>query len=55
MPGVPRRMVLVVNFFRFFKLFLFCFVVAISYLVHDVDATCIHGLCKLQTASGNLF
>ena len=42
-----------VNFFGFFRLFLFCFVVAICYLVHDVEA--IHGICKLQTASGNLF
>ena len=50
--GYKRRMVLMVNFFEFLKLF-FCFVVSILDLVHDVKA--IHGICKLQTASGNLF
>ena len=38
---------------QFFKLIFFCFVVALFYLVHDVEA--IHGLCKLQSAAGNLF
>ena len=45
--------VLVVNFFRFFLIIIFCFVVAKFDLLHDVEA--IRGLCKLQTASGNLF
>ena len=35
--GVECRMVLVVNFFRIFKIN-FCFVVAISDLVHNVEA-----------------
>ena len=35
--GVQRRMVLVVSFFVFLKLFFFCFVVAILDLVHDVE------------------
>ena len=42
-----------VNFFRIFKILFFHFVVAIFDLVHDVKA--MHGLCKLLTASGNLF
>ena len=45
-------MALVVNFFVFLNHY-FCFAVAMSDLVHDVEA--IHGLCWLQTASGNLF
>ena len=36
-------MVLVVNFFRIFDFFFFCFVVATKDLVHDVEA--IHSLC----------
>ena len=40
--GVRRGMVLVVKFFGSLKLF-FCFVVAMSDLVHDVEAT--DGLC----------
>ena len=32
---------------------LFCFVVAISDLVQDVEV--VHGICKLLTASVNLF
>ena len=36
--GVQRTMVLVVNFFVFWKLFFLCFVVAIFDLVHDVEA-----------------
>ena len=39
---VQRRMVLVVIFFVFWKLFI-CFVVAIFDLVHDMEA--IHDLC----------
>ena len=44
--GVERRMVLVVNLIEFWKsffFFFFCFVVAICDLVYDVEA--IHGLC----------
>ena len=40
---VQRRMVLVVIFFVFLKLFFFCFVVALFDLVHDVEA--INDLC----------
>ena len=37
--GVQRRMVLVVSFFVFLKLFFFfCFVVAILDLVHDAES-----------------
>ena len=41
--GVQNRQVLVINFFPIFEIKLFCFVVAMSDLVHNVDA--IHGLC----------
>ena len=41
--GEQRRMVLVVIFFEFVKIDLFCFVVAICALVHDVEA--MHGIC----------
>ena len=42
--GVQCRMVLVVIFFsRIFEIIIFCFVVAICDLEHDVEA--IHGLC----------
>ena len=41
--GVQCRVALVVHFFVFLQLFLFCFVAAIFDLVHAVDA--IHGLC----------
>ena len=34
--GVQRRLVLVVNFFRNFEIIIFCFVVTVSDLVHDV-------------------
>ena len=41
---VKRRIVfIVVNFFIFLNNFFFCFVVAMSDLLHDVEA--IHGLC----------
>ena len=40
---VQRRMVLVVFFSYIFEIIIFCLVVAIFDLVHDVDA--IHGLC----------
>ena len=39
--------------FHIFGIKLVCFVVAMSDVVHNVEA--IHGLCKLPTASGNLF
>ena len=42
LPG-EKATVLVVNFFRIFLIKLFCFVVAICELVHDVEP--IHGLC----------
>ena len=41
------------QFFRFSEIIIFCFVVAICDLAHDIEA--IHGLCHLLTASGNLF
>ena len=41
------------SLFVFCCFLLFFFVVAMSDLVHDVEA--IHGICKLLTASGNLF
>ena len=39
--------------FCIFEIKLFCFVVAMSDLVHNVEA--INSLCKKLTASGNLF
>ena len=50
--GVQHRMVLVVIFFRIFKI-IFCFYVAILDLVHSVEAK--FHLPQLLTASGNLF
>ena len=41
------------NFFVFFEIIIFCFVVAICDLVHDVEI--IFHLSYLLTASGNLF
>ena len=35
--GVQRRMISVVNFFRIFEIIIFCFVVAICDLLHDVE------------------
>ena len=47
-------MVLVVNLFSiYFTIFIFCFVVGIFDLVHDVEA--IFHLPELLTACGNLF
>ena len=37
--GVQRRMISVDNFFRFFEIIIFCFVVAICDLVHAVEVT----------------
>ena len=42
-----------VNFFRIFEIIIFCFVVAICDLVHDVET--IYHLSYVLTASGNLF
>ena len=42
-----------VIFFLLFEMKLFCFVVAMNDLVHDVEA--IHGLFKLLKGSENLF
>ena len=36
--GVQRRMISVDNFFRFFEIIIFCFVVAICDLLQAVDA-----------------
>ena len=41
------------RFFRIFEIIIFCFVVAICDLVHDVET--IFHLSYLQTTSGNLF
>ena len=51
--GVQRRMISVVIFFRIFEIIIFCFVVAICDLVHDVE-TIVH-ISFVLTASGNLF
>ena len=53
MHGVQRRMISVVNFFRIFDIIIFCFVVAICDLVHDVET--IFHLSNVLKASGNLF
>ena len=42
-----------VNFVRIFEIIIFCFVVAICDLVHDVEA--MHGHSDVLTASVNLF
>ena len=42
--GLQRRMISVDNFFRIFEIIIFCFVVAIRDLVHDVEATCTYGI-----------
>ena len=51
--GVQRRMISVVNFFRIFAIIIFCFVVAICDLVHDVET--IFQLSYVLTASRNLY
>ena len=53
MHGVQHRMISVVNFFCIFEIIIFCFVVAICDLVHDVET--IFHLSYVLTASGNLF
>ena len=49
---VKPRMISVVNFFRIFEIVIFCFLVTICDLVHDVE-TKFH-LSYVLTASGNL-
>ena len=44
------RMISVVNFFRIFEIIIFCFVVAICDLVHDVET--IFHFSYVLTASG---
>ena len=51
--GVQQRMISADNFFVFLRVFIFCFVVAICDLVHDVET--IFHLSYVLTASGNLF
>ena len=51
--GVQRRMISVDNFFHIFEIIIFCCVVAICDLVHDVET--IFHLSYVLTASGNLF
>ena len=51
--GVQRRMISVVSYFVFLEIFIFCFVVVICDLVHDVET--IFHLSYVLTASGNLF
>ena len=50
---VQLRMISVDNFFVFFEIIIFCCVVAICDLVHDVET--IFHLSYVLTASGNLF
>ena len=51
--GMQRRMISVVNYFRIFDIIIFCFVVAVCDLVHDVES--MYGLPSMLTASGKLF
>ena len=51
--GVQRRMISVDNFFRIFEIIIFCFVVALCDLVHDVET--IFHLFYVLTASRNPF
>ena len=51
--GVQRRMISVVNFFCIFEIIIFCLVVAICDLVHNVET--IFLLSYVLKASGNLF
>ena len=51
--GVQRRVISVDNFFVFFEIIIFCFVVAICDLVHNVET--IFHLSYVLTASGILF
>ena len=51
--GVQCRIISVVNVFRIFEIIIFCCVVAICDLKHDVKT--IFHLSYVPTASGNLF
>ena len=52
-PRVQRKiMISMVNFFCIFEIIIFCFVVAICDLVHDVET--IFHISYVLTASGNL-
>ena len=51
--GVQRRTISVVIFFVFFEITIFCFVVAICDLVHDMET--IFHLSYVLKISGNLF
>ena len=51
--GVQRRMISVDFFFCIFEIIIFCFVVAICDLVHDVET--IFHLSYVLTTSGNFF
>ena len=50
--GVQRRMNSVDIFFRIFEIIIFCFVVALCHLVHDVET--IFHLSYVLTANGNV-
>ena len=49
--GVQCRVVLVVNFFRIFEIIIFCFVVAISDLVHYVEVIQVYLITTLSLGS----
>ena len=51
--GMQRRMISVDNFFVLFEIIIFCFVIAICDLVHNVET--IFHISYVLTASGNLF
>ena len=51
--AVQRMMISVVNVFRIFEIIIFCFIVAICDIVHDVET--IFHLSYVLTASGNIF
>ena len=51
--GVQHSLISVVIFFHIFEIIIFCCVVAICNLVHDVET--IFHLSYALTASGNLF
>ena len=54
MHGMQRRMIsVVIVIFSYFEIIIFCFVVAICDLVHDVET--IFHLSYVLTAYGNLF
>ena len=56
MHGVKRRMILNSGqFFRNFEVIIFCFVVAICDIVHDVETIFHLSYMYVLTASANLF